>query len=157
MTIFVTDIVQLYDCRIALEPLSVAGACENANSFQLQALEKCVLQAEQLIQHQTSESNSFQLLNLEYQFHYLIATSSGNKWLLPLLERIFDKMTLLWFQTTYYNSRVLVSWTEHRQIYEAIARRDVRGATQAIHCHLNGSKARAIQELHYFQQHEQYD
>jgi len=33
-TISKTDTVQLYDCRIALEQLSVTGACQNATESQ---------------------------------------------------------------------------------------------------------------------------
>ena len=143
--ISIADAVQLYDCRIALEQLSVTGACENASNSQLQALEKYVTQAEKLLQRQSSKLNNFQLLDLDYQFHRQIAESSGNKWLVSLLDQVFDKMTLLRIQTTRHNPKVLEIRMEHRQIYEAIASRDVKVATEAIANHLMASKIRVVQ------------
>jgi DNA-binding GntR family transcriptional regulator len=153
----IADAVQLYDCRLALEALSVMGACENANASQLQTLEKYVVEAEMLMQRQSSEFTSFQLLNLNYQFHRLIAESSGNKWLVSLLEQVFDKMLPLQTQITCHhlkllNHRVMEIWIEHRQIYEAIAQGDIETATQAIKSHLTRSKARAFQALQHLQQ-----
>ncbi|PSB60904.1 GntR family transcriptional regulator, partial [filamentous cyanobacterium CCP1] len=46
--ISVVDAVQLYDCRIALERLSVQEACHHATPAQLETLETFVVQAEQL-------------------------------------------------------------------------------------------------------------
>jgi DNA-binding GntR family transcriptional regulator len=149
--ISVADAVQLYDCRIALEQLSVAGACEQASPIQLQTLEKFVIQAEKLAaQHSSGLSNS-QLLDLDYQFHRQIAEGSGNKWLVALLDQVFDKMTLLRIQTTRHNPKVLEIRIEHRQIYEAIAQRDAAAATAAIQNHLIASKARVVQEVQHLQ------
>jgi DNA-binding GntR family transcriptional regulator len=46
-TISTTDAVQLYDCRIALEQLAVAGACEKANASQLKKLKQYVVSAQE--------------------------------------------------------------------------------------------------------------
>ena len=40
-----TGAAQLYDCRIALEELSVAGACQNATDAELAELKGMVQQA----------------------------------------------------------------------------------------------------------------
>ena len=47
-TITATDAADLYDCRLALECLAVAGACQSATKEQLQRIEACVLQADSL-------------------------------------------------------------------------------------------------------------
>jgi DNA-binding GntR family transcriptional regulator len=44
-TISMTGAAQLYDCRIALEELSVAGACQNATDAELAELKGMVQQA----------------------------------------------------------------------------------------------------------------
>lgn len=145
--ISVTDAAQLYDCRMALEQVSVAGACENASELQLQTLEKFVVQAEKLTQRETSELNNFQLLDLDYQFHRLIAESSGNKWLVSLLDRVFDKMMLLRIQTMRQNPKVLEIRIEHQEIFTAIAQRNIQMATEAIQNHLMASKKRVVEEV----------
>lgn len=141
------DTVQLYDCRIALESLAVVEACTGASASQLKKLEQCVKQAETLAKRQVSEGDSGKLLELDYQFHHIIAEISGNKWLLSLLEQVFDKMALLRSQTTRHNPGVLEIRTEHRKIYDAIAKRDSEGAKDAIAHHLSASKARVVQEI----------
>lgn len=154
-TLSAQDAIQLYDCRIALEQLSVEGACEQITSKQLKQLEKYVLLAEKLVESsvprlqrsQSSKSDSLKLLEIDYQFHHLIAESSGNQWLLTLLEQVFDKMALLRVQTTKHNPQVLEIRLEHREIYEAIALKNPNLAQSTIKEHLIASKARVVKEL----------
>ncbi len=146
-TISTTDAVQLYDCRMALEQMAVVGACEKANALQLKKLKQYVVAASSLVKSKSSDLKSFQMLDLDYQFHHLIAESSGNKWLVSLLDQVFDKMALLRTQTTRHNPDVLEIRNEHHQIYEAIAQRNVAAATQAVQNHLSASKARVVQEV----------
>jgi DNA-binding GntR family transcriptional regulator len=149
------DVIHLYDCRIGLEQMSVAGACERITSTQLQTLEQTILQAEALMQRSPAELGSgleldsvnTQLLELDYQFHQMIAESSGNKWLVELLNQVFDKMTLLRLQTTRKNPKVLELRVEHHQIFEAIAQRDREVAVKAVRSHLVASKDRVIQAV----------
>lgn len=146
-TLSVKDAAQLYDCRIALEQLSVEGACQKIADKQLKQLEKYVLLAEKLVKSQSSRPDILKLLEVDYQFHHLIAESSGNQWLLTLLEQVFDKMALLRVQTTKHNPQVLEVRLEHREIYEAIALRDSDLAQATIKLHLMSSKARVVKEL----------
>lgn len=150
-TLSVRDAIQLYDCRIALEQLSVEGACDKITSKQIKQLEKYVLLAEKLLESQSSKSDSLKLLEIDYQFHHLIAESSSNQWLLTLLEQVFDKMALLRVQTTKHNPQVLEIRLEHREIYEAISLRDAALAQATIKLHLMSSKARVVKELEIIQ------
>ena len=146
-TLSVTDAVQLYDCRIALEQLSISDACKQITAKQLKQLEKYVLLAEKLIGSQSDKSDSLKLLEVDYQFHHLIAESSGNQWLLTLLEKVFDQMRLLRVYTTRHNPQVLEIRLEHRQIYDAIASQDPDFAQTTIREHLTASKNRVVKEL----------
>ena len=146
-TFSVTDAVQLYDCRIALEQLSVAGACQNATKAQLKDLNLMVVQAEKLVLGEPSQLTNFQLLDLDYRFHRLLAESSGNLWLRSLLDQVFDKMTLFRIQTLQHNRSVLEIRTEHYRIYEAVQERDSEAAMQAIKDHLVAAKARVAREM----------
>lgn len=151
-TISLRDAVQLYDCRIALEQLSVAGACQNASDSQLQDLNLMVMQAEKLVLSKPSQLTNFQLLDLDYRFHRLLAQSSGNLWLRSLLDQVFNKMMLLRIQTTQNNRDVLEIRTEHRRIYEAVRSRNSEVATQTIKDHLVAAKARVVSEMQNLQQ-----
>ena len=146
-TLSVKDAIQLYDCRIALEQLSVTSACKQITSKQLKQLEKYVLLAEKLTRSQSSKPDPLKLLEIDYQFHHLVAESSGNQWVLTLLEQVFDQMALLRVQTTKHNPQVLEIRLEHREIYEAIALRDSDLAQATVKLHLMSSKARVVEEL----------
>ncbi len=148
-TISVIDAAQLYDCRLALEQLSVSGACLHASAAQIKQLETVVIHAERLTQTASlvSSLKVMELLDLDYGFHRLIAESSGNRWLTALLDQVFDKMVLLRVQTTRHNPGVLEIRIEHRQIYEAIAQRQADRAVEAIQSHLLSSKDRVVGEL----------
>jgi DNA-binding GntR family transcriptional regulator len=146
-TLSQADAAQLYDCRLALEQQAVLEACRNATPAQLAELESILLKGEKLYNAEPTQLTNFQMLDLDYQFHRLVAQSSGNYWLTSLLDRVFDKMQLLRIQTMRHNPRVLEIRVEHRQVYEALLQRDAEAALQAIKSHLVASKARVIREI----------
>lgn len=158
-TISAADAVELYDCRQALECLAVAGACANATPDQLKRIEACVVQADALGNGAKSPSGDQsnesiapqQLLDMDYQFHHLIAESSGNRRLVSLLDGLFDAMALLRIQTLKQNPDVLDIRLEHRQIFQAILSRNSEQAITAITGHLSASKDRVVQEIEAYQ------
>jgi len=151
-TFSATDAAQFYDCRIALEQLSATDACRNATEAQLLELSQMVSQADRLDGSNPSQLINFQLLDLDYRFHRLLAESSGNLWLRAMLDDLFDKMMLLRIQTIQQNRNVLDIRIEHRHIYEAIAQRNPKAAAEAIKDHLVAAKQRVILEMENLQQ-----
>lgn len=158
--ISVLDAMQLYDCRLALEQLSVVAACDHATQSQIDRLAQYVSEAEDLLSLKFSDALpsdrhadrpqpplADRLLDLDYHFHRLIAESANNPWLVLLLDQVFDKMALLRMETTRHDPGVLDVRLEHRQIYEAIAQRDRSAAVEAIHGHLTASKTRVITSI----------
>lgn len=157
ISVSVEDAVHLYDCRIALERAAVREACLHASDRTLEALQQSVAQAERAVQRQTSTLNTFEMLNLDYQFHRQIAESTGNPWLTDLLDQVFDKMMLLRVQTTRHNPKVLDICSEHRKICGAIASRQPETAMDAIQAHLGASKTRVVKALETLQPTPQED
>lgn len=146
-TLSIDDAMQLYDCRMALEQLAVKEACAQATEGEIHAIEHWVIQAEALDSNVLTLDNCAQMLEVDYCFHRAIAKSTQNRWLLSMLDQLFDQMMLLRVQTTRHNPQVLDICGEHRRIFEAIARRDVAAAVQAIEIHLSASKQRVTQEV----------
>jgi DNA-binding GntR family transcriptional regulator len=157
ISVSVADAVHLYDCRLALEQAAVREACLNASDRTLDELQQSVAQAERAVQREASTLNTFEMLNLDYQFHRKIAESTGNPWLTGLLDQVFDKMMLLRVHTTRHNPKVLEICHEHRQICGAIASRDPETALEAIQAHLDASKNRVVQALEALQPMPQMD
>ena len=145
------DARNLYRCRSVLEQESVLEACKHATSDQLEKIEAIIQQAEKAIAQQPNQLTSYQLLHIDYQFHRAIAECSGNPWLAILLDQLFDKMALLRIQTVQRNLQVLEIRSEHRQIYAAIAQRNVEQALAAICDHLTSSQNRVILEIEQLQ------
>ncbi|MBE9012873.1 GntR family transcriptional regulator [Pseudanabaenaceae cyanobacterium LEGE 13415] len=149
----IDDAIQLYDCRIALEQLSVSAACRMATSEQLDRIEATLKQAERAITNPSHSLTPYQLLHLDYQFHRLLAESSSNTWLVQILDQVFDKMSLLRLRTIEHNPNVLDIRGEHRRILEAVRKRDALAAIQAIQYHLISSKDRVVEEIRSLEQH----
>lgn len=143
----VTDAGHLYDCRIALEQVSVAAACRHATATQLEQIDLAIQQVEKSMEQEAHPLTNYQLLHLDYQFHRLLAESSENPWLVTLLDQVFDKMMLLRLRTMHHNPRVLEIRSEHRTIYAAVRDRNATAAVQAMQDHLIASKERVIREI----------
>jgi DNA-binding GntR family transcriptional regulator len=141
------DAEQLYDCRMTLEQQSILRACKKATGEQLHNLDLMLIQAKHLVESQPTDATTSEMLNLDCQFHRLLAQSSGNLWLASLLDQVFDKMQLLRIQTTKRNLRGPEIWLEHRRIYEAVVARNPEAAVQMMRDHLLASKSRVVQEV----------
>ena len=148
------DAIKLYDCRIALERLAVLEACDHATPYHLQQIEQNLVLAEAAAEsaNQISSSSpgkptvdSIRLLELSCEFHQLIAKSSGNAWVVSLLDQISQKITLIRVQTLKGLDQLIDIDIEHRQIYEAIARRDSAAAEQQMVNHLRASQTRIVE------------
>jgi DNA-binding GntR family transcriptional regulator len=143
----IEDAIQLYDCRIALEQLSVSAACRTATEDQIECIEATLQQAEKAIANPAHSLTPYQLLHLDYEFHRLVAESSSNTWLVQILDQVFDKMALLRLRTIEHNPNVLEIRGEHRRVLDAIRQRDALAAMQSIQYHLISSKDRVVQEI----------
>jgi DNA-binding GntR family transcriptional regulator len=146
------DAKKLYECRLALENVSVEEACQKISDRQLTQIDRLIQKAEKLLNAKPTKLTNFQLLDLDYQFHRTIAQGSNNEWLVALLDQLFDKMILLRIQTLLSNPTVLEVRWEHRQIYDAIAQRNSKKAMRAIQEHLVASQTRVVRELEQIQQ-----
>jgi DNA-binding GntR family transcriptional regulator len=146
------DAKKLYECRLALENVSVEEACQKISDRQLAQIDRLIQKAEKLLNAKPTKLTNFQLLDLDYQFHRTIAQGSNNEWLVALLDQLFDKMILLRIQTLLSNPTVLEVRWEHRQIYDAIAQRNSKKAMRAIQEHLVASQTRVVCELEQIQQ-----
>ncbi|MBE9079179.1 FCD domain-containing protein [Romeria aff. gracilis LEGE 07310] len=141
------DAIKIYDCRIVLEQLAVAGSCEHATKAQLKAIEQTLIESELIAQRGDAHSHSIQLLDLNIRFHRLIAQSSDNPWLVPLLEQLSNQATLSRVQTLQATPDVFNVHHEHRQIYTAIANHDADMAVQQLTHHLQSSQKRIAKQF----------
>lgn len=143
----VEDAIHLYDCRLALERLSVVEACRSIDRSDLERLESIVVQAESSAEKPPHQLTNGQLPRVDRQFHRILAECSRNPWLVSLLDRVFDQMSLLRIRAMQQNPRVLEIREEHRRVYDAVARGEEEEAIGAIVEHLSASKERVIRDI----------
>jgi len=103
---FKTDTVQLYDCRIALERLSVTGACQKQLNHSYKLFELSLDERRSLEAVNPSALTSFRLFDIDYRFICLLAQSSVTRGWFSWI-RYLIKMQLLRIQTTKNNPNVL--------------------------------------------------
>jgi DNA-binding GntR family transcriptional regulator len=141
------DIVHLYECRIALERVAVSGACRHATELEIRAIDMVLTQIESAIYDHALKLDRQQILDLNRKFHRLIAESSGNKWLITLLEQVLDKILLFRVQLHRVDTDVREMHVQHRQIYTAIVHRDIEKAVHLITAHLMTDQERGLRRL----------
>ena len=142
-----TDISHLYECRIALERVAVSGACRHATPLQIKRIDLVLTQIEAALYDQALKLDRNQFLSLNRQFHRQIAESSGNPWLLTLLDQVLDKILLFRVQLHREDADVREMHEQHRQIYTAIAHRDIEQGVHLISRHLLADQERGLIRL----------
>lgn len=146
--------IHLYDCRIALEQLAVAGACRHATPDQIKALEQNLLNSEAALKPPVKSrqwsvldeaQHELKQLALNYEFHRLIAESSQNPWLISLLDQLSSQIKLLRLQILQVPLDSEAIQLEHETLFQAIQNREIETARQSIKAHLELSQKRVIQ------------
>jgi DNA-binding GntR family transcriptional regulator len=113
------EVRDVFDVRQALEREAAQYAAGRADEDDLRALDDIVergLRGKGL-------SDRRAMVDLNSEFHRRIALAAHNAILLRFLEEL-DKQ-IRWYFAAVVDSRLDASWTEHRQIVEAIAAGDV--------------------------------
>ncbi len=137
-----TDAIALYDISFVLESYAAKLAASNITTQQLELLE--ALASQEQLPRTEGNSNNVEHSRLEenYDFHTLIASASGNNYLLDYILQIREKMKLL--QTANTSLQGHTRAPSHHQIFEAI--RDGNGEVASILMgqHIQEAKARFL-------------
>ncbi len=126
------EIADLYELRIPLELLSLKKAIENQNSDNLSILRDAI---EKHAEDATRTVSRTRLV-ADTNVHLAIAAMSQNKALYEFLEIIFSKIYLKIKVENLSQSRSITAQSEHRQIYDAILKKDLSAAEKSMHGHI---------------------
>lgn len=85
-----TDIVQIYLMREALEPIAVYYACKNMTVSKLQAIESLHARLENVINEPTPNAKMIFVLNRD--FHFEIYEGSSMKYLTDMIATLWDNL-----------------------------------------------------------------
>jgi len=133
-------VVELYVMREALEGTAARLAAQHANDTEIEALAE-------LVAGETDAIGDVRALSsLNQRLHRLIHVSAHNRFLLRSLSSLSDTMTLLPSMLGAV-FRAKQSHAEHKLVLDAIQRRDMAGAEEAMRLHLRSAQRHRLSAL----------
>jgi DNA-binding GntR family transcriptional regulator len=125
------QIQQIFQIREALETCAAASACQNMTDEALARLRGAALGASR------SESSApEELWRLDRELHLLIARQTGNKVLQREIKRYADLAGLVGTRVGHRAGDVEAAYQQHTHLLDAMERRDVEAARQAMAEHI---------------------
>jgi DNA-binding GntR family transcriptional regulator len=122
---------QTYEVREKLEGMAIAKAALNIRPLFVAQLEEKIEEEQEIITHRDLD----RYIDVNTDFHVLIAKAGGNKVLVDFVRKILD-MTAVYavFFEPFFNFNSL---DEHRAILDALRRKDVAASLEAMQRHIN--------------------
>lgn len=128
-----SQVAELYKVRAALEGLAASLAARHISDTELSLMRDVLARSERA-------SDAKVLADLNKQFHEAIYLASHNRYLVQNLNSLRGSLALLRGTTYSFVGRPEQAQSEHRAIFEAIAKRDPAAAEAAARQHLVGAE-----------------
>lgn len=129
--IAVTDLLQIFEVRIELEAFATALAVHRITENEILELENLAV-AYQNADH----SDKDLLIDLDGQFHSMIAKATHNKFLIKELEYYYSLSLRIWHIALSYAKPEEIDVDAHIEILKAIKARNVEKAGQRMRKHV---------------------
>lgn len=126
------DLEQICELREVIEELALRRALEKAHKKLVNGLARNMARQEE----EVARGNVGAYIELDTQFHELIARLSGSARILELVQALRRHMLRYGLQANRYIDTVMRSMDGHRRIFEAIKKGDADAAVQAVREHL---------------------
>jgi DNA-binding FadR family transcriptional regulator len=117
----------LCDVRLAIEPTASGFAAVRATSGEIEAIGECL----KLREAKVKASNFAEAVDLNLEFHSAVAAACHNSLLEQLNRAISRPLRIALSYTTGLHASDVLDITAHRQLYEAICKRDSMKARAA--------------------------
>jgi DNA-binding GntR family transcriptional regulator len=130
-TLTLSDTIDVYAVREGLEAIGARLAIERASDTDLDRLRAAVVAMETAWDHRIDYAES---LAIDLAFHRELVGLSANARLIPLYEQMLSQTQLLVHNAVLVNPRLRLGLrrSAHREIVDAVVRRDVDAARRAI-------------------------
>ncbi len=147
-----SEFAQIYQFRVIIECAAVAMMIKNTNKEWLEKLKICIEKMNRTNLQYVEEEDQPDLheMELNVEFHQLIAEGSGNKFLRDFMLFLNDKisnMMMLDFKKLIQQDALKIVHEEHVEIYKAIEAEDIVSAKQCIFDHILNAARRHDIEL----------
>ena len=139
----IEDILEVYDLIELLQVYAVSSCIDKAPPTAAEALQLTLANMEKT----TSDGEIFQCTRWDQKFHELLIEYAGNSRLKSIYEQLACQQ--LRFMTTILNDTDLAnrSLAEHREIVDAIIRKDTPSAEKCLHNHYRNIKQYYVNKL----------
>lgn len=137
----VEDIIDHYELREAIESWTVRRLAGKLRPAQITELQKNLDRQKQAL----CESDLHQLMHLDEQMHFLLASYLGNREIVSSMERLRDKIHQVILRVTDSDrARPAESTAEHEAILDAVISGRPDDAAQFMIAHLEAGKRRIL-------------
>jgi DNA-binding GntR family transcriptional regulator len=126
------DVMACLEVRLLNEQASARMAAERAGAEELAGLAACLKRSEQMV----AARNITGLMNVDREFHGLVARASRNRMLEQILQRLHEQSLRFWFIGLRDPARLQIVDSEHREILQALQARDPALAEAAMRSHI---------------------
>ena len=126
------DVMDMYLIRAKLEGLCAAMAAEHVTEEQLEKMEETIL----LSDFQVEKGNFEQVCQQDGEFHKLLYEASGSRILAHTLLDFHQYLQRVRMASVRQRKRTQPSTREHKEILEAIRKKDASAADRAAYQHI---------------------
>ena len=137
------EIDQIIEVRLVNETHCTALAAERATAEDIEEMEDILAEAEIASEARDRE----RLMELDKEFHRIIARAARNKVLGDLLANLHDRSLRFWFISLGDEAHLKCVGAEHRAIYEKIRDRDPEAAATAAREHIASFRANIMKSI----------
>jgi DNA-binding GntR family transcriptional regulator len=143
MPLAVFDFIEMMDAMSMVIGSAASLACRRLSEAQFASLDEIVLQAES-----AAKKNDFvALANLDYDFHRILAESTGNRYLSRYLLHLHQVATRFNYAAWLRDGGVGESIGEHRRIVDTFRQRDPVQSKAVMLEHIEGARQRVLQTM----------
>lgn len=137
------EIDQIIEVRLVNETHCTALAAERATAEDIEEMEDILAEAEIASEARDRE----RLMELDKEFHRIIARAARNKVLGDLLANLHDRSLRFWFISLGDEAHLKCVGAEHKAIYEKIRDRDPEAAATAAREHITSFRANIMKSI----------
>lgn len=130
------EAVEIWEIRSLIEGLAVRWACEHARGELVKRLAKNIARSER----EAAKGSLANFVDLDGQFHEIIATLSGGRRLLELSQSLRRNALRYRLESLCKADTALRAIEGHKDILRALEENDVEAASRAMKSHLEQSK-----------------
>lgn len=137
------QVLHILEMRLLNEPYCVGLAAERVAPQEIERMRTTLNTATHLIKSRNRE----EMMNLDRAFHHQISVAARNPILSDVITMLHERSLRFWFISLNDDLQLRRIHQEHRDVLDAVERRDRKGASEAMRAHIESSRqhiARAI-------------